>query len=147
MSSGNGFNLRQFIAKPNAESLHNITKLDWIALAKFYGVEIAADWKKQKIVNAVCDYFMNEKLLLDKDIIVLMSFGDDGKDSSSSGSDSDSSADKGAKAPRIKSDVGSKSLKVTEMTEAQMQFQIQTRRALSRVHTSARISLFTFFFL
>ena len=72
MSSSGGFAMRTFIAKPNADLLKNITRLDWIALAKFYGAEIVTNWKKQEIVNAVCDFFMTNKVLPDHDCLLLM---------------------------------------------------------------------------
>ena len=134
MSVGGEFLMRDFIAKPNAELLKNITRLDWIALAKFYGVEIVTNWRKQEIVNAVCDFFMTNKVLPDHDCLLLMQFTEkeeESKESESEFSESESSSDdeKGPKSVKLKkSDKRKgKSSKSTELTEAQMAFQLKMK--------------------
>ena len=135
MPTGKGFLMRDFISKPNAELLKNISRLDWIALAKFYGVEIVSTWKKQEILNAVCDFFMTNNILTDKDCLMLMQFEEteevsEGSNSETSENNSSSDEEKGAKSVKPKkSDRRKKKVpQITELTEAQMEFQIKIKQ-------------------
>ena len=135
MPTGKGFLMRDFISKPNAELLKNISRLDWIALAKFYGVEIVSTWKKQEILNAVCDFFMTNNILTDKDCLMLMQFEEteevsEGSNSETSENNSSSDEEKGAKSVKPKkSDRRKKKFpQITELTEAQMEFQIKIKQ-------------------
>ena len=142
MLSDQSFSLRDFIAKPDSGMLLNISKYDWIGLAKFYNVEIATDWNKQDIANAVCEYFKTNNILSEEDCLFLVDCGKKKKEKvgQSSGSDGESSGtegehssggETGAKSLNPKKSVKPKKKAVpvnNELTEAQMEFQLRMKQ-------------------
>ena len=142
MLSDQSFSLRDFIAKPDSGMLLNISKYDWIGLAKFYNVEIATDWNKQDIANAVCEYFKTNNILSEEDCLFLVDCGKKKKEKvgQSSGSDGESSGtegehssggETGAKSLNPKKSVKPKKKAVpvnNELTESQMEFQLRMKQ-------------------
>ena len=118
------FNLRSFVENPKRDLVEGITRLDWIALAKWYGIDVHPSASKSVIVNSVCGYFMDKEILPDADCLVLMNFDEDGKGKASDENGSDKFGEfSGSDGVRDKNASGS-----NDLTQEQMQFRLQLKQ-------------------
>ena len=81
------FDLRDFVAQPEASKLVNLKKIDWLSLAHWYKVEVSVSEKKIAIQNRVVVYLIDAGLITDEGFLHLKTNSDN--ESSSSDADSD----------------------------------------------------------
>ena len=80
------FDLQSFVSNPDANKLKNLTKIDWISLAKWYKIEYNASEKKAIIQNRVVVYLLDKDIISDEGFLHFMvssdveSESDDGKE-------------------------------------------------------------------